>query len=151
MVRALLTDPAFADADSVLVKQPVEYVVGALRAFGVRPSKLPGKQRGRLLRTLAGLGQVPFAPTNVGGWPGGAAWLTGAAAQVRLGFAQALVHQADLSDVEKAAADDRPALLARRLGTTWGRATAGVLADAAHDPRQVTATALIAPEYLVLP
>lgn len=152
MFRAMFTDEAFADADNVLVKQPIEYVVGSLRALRVRPSKLPEKVRGRLLtRTLAGLGQVPFAPESVGGWPTGAAWLTTAAAQVRIGFAQGLVRQADLSDVESASAKDRPELLARKLGVgSWGDSTRGVLTAAARDPRDVTAIALTAPEHLVM-
>ncbi|WP_381795728.1 DUF1800 family protein [Streptomyces niveus] len=152
MFRAMLTDDAFTDTDNVLVKQPVEYVVGSLRALGVRPSKLPEKIRGQLLtRTLAGLGQVPFAPESVGGWPAGAAWLTTAAAQVRIGFAQALVRQADLSEVENASAKERPELLARKLGVgSWGDSTRGVLTAAARDPRKVTAVALTAPEHLVL-
>ncbi|MCM2411081.1 DUF1800 family protein [Streptomyces sp. RKAG290] len=151
MFRALLTDPVFADPGSVLVKQPVEYVVGAMRAFGVRPSKLKAPARAKLLRTLEGLGQTPFAPPSVGGWPGGAAWLTGAAAQVRIGFAQGLVREADLTEVERAAAKERPALLARSLGVrSWGAATSGVLTAAARDPHRVTAIALTAPEYLVL-
>lgn len=152
MVRAMLADDAFADADNVLVKQPVEYVVGSLRALGVRPLKLPEKTRGQLLtRTLAGLGQVPFAPESVGGWPAGAAWLTTAAAQVRIGFAQGLVRQADLSDVESTPAKERPELLARKLGVgSWGDGTRGVLTAAARDPRRITAVALTAPEYLVL-
>ncbi|MET9552645.1 DUF1800 family protein [Streptomyces sp. NPDC006645] len=152
MFRAMFTDEAFTDADNVLVKQPIEYVVGSLRALGVRPSKLPEKVRTRLLtRTLAGLGQVPFAPESVGGWPAGAAWLTTAAAQVRIGFAQALVQQADLSDVENASAKERPELLARKLGIgRWGDSTRGVLTAAARDPRKITAVALTAPEHLVL-
>lgn len=152
LFRALFTDEAFADADNVLVKQPIEYVVGSLRAFGVRPSELPEKVRGQLLtRTLAGLGQVPFAPESVGGWPAGAAWLTTAAAQVRIGFAQGLVRRADLSDVEDASAKERPELLARKLGVgRWGDTTRAVLTAAARDPRHVTAVALTAPEHLVL-
>ncbi|WP_258395303.1 MULTISPECIES: DUF1800 domain-containing protein [unclassified Streptomyces] len=152
MFRSLFTDDAFADADNVLVKQPVEYVVGSLRALGVRPAKLPAKARRQLLtRTLAGLGQVPFAPQSVGGWPAGAAWLTTASAQVRITFAQALVQHADLSAVEKASAKDRPELLARTFGVAeWGRASRDALNAVASDPRRITAVALTAPEHLVL-
>ncbi|NGN64720.1 DUF1800 domain-containing protein [Streptomyces sp. A7024] len=151
MVRAILTDPAFSDSGSVLVKQPVEYVVGAMRALGVRPRELEKKQRRQLMRTLNGLGQVPFAPPNVGGWPHGAAWLTTAAAKVRIGFAQQLVRQADLGPIERTARGGRPEALARLLGVPeWSAATARVLDGAAKEPRRVTAIALTAPEYLVL-
>lgn len=152
MFRAVFTDEAFADADNVLVKQPVEYVVGSLRALGVHPSALPQKARRQLLtRTLTGLGQTPFAPDSVGGWPAGAAWLTTAAAQVRITFAQQLVRHAELGDVAAAATTERPDLLARKLGVgAWSAATREVLRAAAHDPRKVTAVALTAPEHLVL-
>lgn len=151
MLRAMLTDPAFADANSVLVKQPVEYVVGSLRAFGLRPAELPRQARRQLTRTLVGLGQVPFAPPNVGGWPHGAAWLTTSAARVRIGFAQQLVRKADLGEVEAASTKERPQVLARLLGVAaWGERSAAVLASAAKEPRRVTAIALTAPENLVL-
>ncbi|MDT0414508.1 DUF1800 family protein [Streptomyces sp. DSM 41982] len=152
LFRALFTDAAFADPANVLVKQPVEYVVGSLRALGVRPRDLPEKQRAALLlHTLTGLGQVPFAPDSVGGWPAGAAWLTTSAAQARIGFAQMLVRHADLGEIEKTAAKDRAELLARTLGVgEWGAATRGVLTAAARDPMRITALALTAPEHLVL-
>ncbi|MCF2129513.1 DUF1800 domain-containing protein [Strepomyces sp. STD 3.1] len=152
MVRAILADPAFADPGNVLVKQPVEYVVGTLRALGVRPARLEEKARRQLLRTLGGLGQVPFAPPSVGGWPHGTAWLTTAAARVRIGFAQQAVRQGDLGAVRRAPAEERPATLARLLGVhRWSERTAAVLAEAADEPERVTAIALTAPEYLVQP
>jgi uncharacterized protein (DUF1800 family) len=152
MLRALFTDPAFADPDNVLVKQPVEYLVGSLRAFGVRPAKLPPQSRRQLLGILGGLGQVPFAPPNVGGWPHGVAWLTTSAAAVRIQFAQRLAGWADLSAIEQEYATERPAVLARLLGVdAWSKQTTAVLAAAAEDPRRVTAIALTAPEYLVQP
>lgn len=152
MVRAILADPAFADPANVLVKQPVEYVVGTLRALGVRPAQLEEKARGQLLRTLGGLGQVPFAPPSVGGWPHGTAWLTTAAARVRVGFAQQAVRQGDLGAVRRAPEKERPETLARLLGVhRWSERTGAVLAEAAGEPEQVTAIALTAPEYLVHP
>lgn len=152
MVRAILADPAFADPANVLVKQPAEYVVGTLRALGVRPARLEEKARRELLRTLGGLGQVPFAPPSVGGWPHGTAWLTTAAARVRIGFAQQAVRQGDLGAVRRAPAEERPETLARLLGVhRWSERTGAVLAEAAAEPERVTAIALTAPEYLVQP
>jgi uncharacterized protein (DUF1800 family) len=148
MVRAMLTDPVFSDAGSVLVKQPVEYVVGTLRALDVRPAKLPERA---LLRALTGMGQVPFAPPNVGGWPAGTAWLTTSAARTRIAFAQQITRDIDLGSVEDASVKERPEALARLLGVrAWGEATAGALTSAATDPRRATQIALTAPEYLVL-
>ncbi|MFE1994624.1 DUF1800 domain-containing protein [Streptomyces parvulus] len=152
VVRAILTDPAFADPTNVLVKQPVEYVVGTLRALRIRPARLEGKARGQLLRTLGGLGQTPFAPPSVGGWPHGAAWLTTAAARVRIGFAQQAARQGNLDAVRSAPEKERPGELARLLGVpAWSERTGAVLADAAGEPERVAAIALTAPEYLVQP
>ncbi|MFI5852576.1 DUF1800 family protein [Streptomyces parvulus] len=152
VVRAILTDPAFADPANVLVKQPVEYVVGTLRALGIRPARLEKKARGQLLRTLGELGQTPFAPPSVGGWPHGTAWLTTAAARVRVGFAQQAVRQGNLDAVRRAPAKERPGELARLLGVhAWSERTGAVLADAADEPERVAAIALTAPEYLVQP
>jgi uncharacterized protein (DUF1800 family) len=150
LFRALFADPAFVDAGSVLVRSPIEYVVGALRALRIRPGALAQKQRRALLADLLGLGQVPFLPPSVGGWPSGAAWLTTAAARARLAFAQRAAGWADLSTVEDAAPATRPELLGRLLGRPmWTDRTRAVLAASAADPARVTVLALTAPEYLV--
>ena len=64
----------FADANiGTRVLGPVEYVVGAARAlemFDPAPSTLA------LADWSAGMGQDLFEPPNVGGWPGGRAWIT---------------------------------------------------------------------------
>jgi uncharacterized protein (DUF1800 family) len=70
------------------VLAPVEYLVGALRAlevFDPPPSTL------LLAERSANLGQDPFYPPNVFGWPGGRAWLTSRAIISRANFATALV------------------------------------------------------------
>jgi uncharacterized protein (DUF1800 family) len=71
-LRALLTSEAFyAPAQrAVLIKSPVELVVGSLRQFAIAPDDL----RVMALATR-GLGQDLFAPPNVKGWPGGEAWI----------------------------------------------------------------------------
>lgn len=150
LFRALFTAGPFTDSGSVLVRSPVEYVVGTLRALRLRPDALAAKQRRALRADLQGLGQVPFLPPSVGGWPAGGAWLTTAAAKARLGFAQRVAGWADLSTVEGAAAGERPELLARLLGRpVWTDRTRAVLAASAADPARVTALALTAPEYVV--
>lgn len=150
MVRAMLLDPAFRDPVNVLVKQPVEYVVGAMRVLGLRPGKLPGPQRKALLAQLDGLGQVPFAPPDVSGWPANETWLTTSAARVRLGLMQRLVIAADLSTVERVGAGERVAAVGRMLGVgTWTPRTRAVLGGAVGDPKKLMVLALTAPEYVV--
>ncbi len=74
-LRALLTSDAFYAPQNraVLIKSPVELIVGTLRQFRfetgeVLPFVLVSRQ----------LGQDLFAPPNVKGWPGGEAWINSA-------------------------------------------------------------------------
>jgi uncharacterized protein (DUF1800 family) len=73
LMRALFMSPAFRDQASYggLIKSPVELVVGTVRLLG-----LPVPEKTRLVRALRAIGQVPFDPPNVKGWPGGEAWIT---------------------------------------------------------------------------
>jgi uncharacterized protein (DUF1800 family) len=150
LFTAVLTDEAMTADDSVLVKQPVEYVVGALRAFGIRPSDLDDKQTQTLLSLLKLLGQEPFAPPSVGGWPSGEAWLSTANARHRLDFARWLTGRADLAEVSAAEVSGRVDLVARLLGVpAWSERTAAILTRAATSADRLVATALITPEYVV--
>ena len=54
----------------MLVKSPVDLVVGALRQLELSPADT----RPYAL-AVAGMGQNLFAPPNVRGWPGGEAWI----------------------------------------------------------------------------
>ena len=159
LVRALFTDPAFlsrtaavgATARDALVKQPVEYVVGVLRALRITPPADGAATQSAVLRTvLGGLGQVPFAPPNVGGWPSGQLWLTTAAAQARIDFARWAVTVGDFSAVTDAAASARIDTVAHLLGVdTFSQRTAAALADVAGDPPSLVGLALLSPEYLI--
>ena len=101
---------------SVLVREPVLWLTGALRALNVPASKVPA---GSLAAGCAGLGQVPFAPPNVGGWPAGTPWLTTASALARLNLARAVVNVGDICPGHRRRAerprgrDRRPARTAR--------------------------------------
>ncbi len=150
MFRAILTDPAFLDVNSVLVKSPIEYVVGALRSLRLRPSTLPAKVQTTITAAFTGMGQVPFEPPNVGGWPVGGAWLTTAAAQSRIKLAAALARTADISAVATANPARRPDAAAQLLGLGgWTGRTRAVLVSAAADPEELMTLALVAPEYTV--
>jgi uncharacterized protein (DUF1800 family) len=148
MLRALSVDPAFPATAGHLVKQPVEWVVGAIRQLGISTAK-PQKA---VLGAMRALGQVPFRPPSVGGWPAGEAWLTTSAAQARLRSGQALtaLAPAAVQSLSEAAPADRLDALARLLVVdAWTDRTAGVLADAARDPRRLLALGLATPEYTV--
>ncbi|MFD3399694.1 DUF1800 family protein [Kribbella sp. NPDC058693] len=146
-IRSLLTamvgEAAFKDPASSLVKEPVEWAVGLLRALKLRPSKLEEKEQTKLLAGLRGMGQLPYRPPSVGGWPAGASWLTTSAGVTRLQLAQQLAKKADLSAVKDA--QDVAAL----LGVDgWSERTKTALAGV-KDPAQLTAVAACAPEYVV--
>jgi uncharacterized protein (DUF1800 family) len=150
LLRALLLDPVFRGraVRGSLVKQPVEYVVGALRVLGLTVDSAPGRDRDVVLATLKRLGQVPFDPPNVGGWPSGDAWLTAAATQARLDFARWAVTRGDLGPVASVSAGSRVDAAARLLGVDeWSPRTRAALAGAAGDPHTLVVLALVAPEY----
>jgi uncharacterized protein (DUF1800 family) len=128
-----------------LVKQPVEYVAGTLRALG-----LTAGGNGQVLPQLAALGQVPFQPPDVGGWPQNTYWLNTSFSLSRLRFASAAAQRADLRSIAAAPPAERPRAVAGMLSVdTWGRATAGALAKAAGDPKALVTLAVVAPEYVL--
>ncbi len=154
LLRAVLMHPEFrADATrSGLVKQPVEWAVGTVRAFGLSPQTRVTEKLtvGRATaKVLADLGQTPFRPPSVGGWPAQAAWLNTAADQVKLTFARALAPAAlaTPAGVALQAAGDRPAHLAWMLGLDgWRPATAAALATVADDAATLVILGLTSPD-----
>ncbi len=88
LVNAMLTAPEFTAAQGSSVINPVEWLIGAVRALKVPVTTDAAAKK--LLVVLRELGQVPFYPPNVSGWPSGQAWLSTAAADVRMQAATAL-------------------------------------------------------------
>jgi uncharacterized protein (DUF1800 family) len=80
----------FADANiRTRVTAPAEFVTGAARAlslFDPAPSTLA------MADWSARMGQDLFDPPNVGGWPGGRAWISSRALIARANYAAALVE-----------------------------------------------------------
>ena len=89
-LEAMLRSDAFysPQAYRALVKSPVEYIVGAVKALGLQGSA------GRVINgngprgggVFSDMGQIPMEPPNVAGWPGGASWLNSATMFARLNF-----------------------------------------------------------------
>lgn len=88
VLQALFSHPAFYAAPSVLghIKSPVEYVMGALRQLDAQYSLE------RVPAFLQAMGQELFNPPNVGGWPGGPAWINADTLHRRSDFAQSLLR-----------------------------------------------------------
>ncbi len=173
LLGAIFLHPEFTGsvARTGLVKQPLEYVVGVARSLGLGPAGAsppstkpapvsPGPASTPAVRPQANLpalqvvsrllGQEPFNPPNVGGWPQNEYWLTPATAAVRWQFASAAAGSADLSALESVARRSRPDAVARVLSVDgWGPTTRGVLSDVAGEPVALLALALCSPEYVI--
>jgi uncharacterized protein (DUF1800 family) len=139
LLRSVFLHPEFRTeaTRTGLVKTPIEYVVGAARVL-----RLPVDAR--LGATLRGLGQVPFDPPSVGGWPQNGYWLSTASSLVRLQFAEAAVR------TTKVTLPTTPAAAAGLLCVDgWSTGTAAALDKVAGNPPALTALALTSPEYVL--
>ena len=97
----MLTDDAYAATSGSLVASPVEWVVGAMRSLHVKTDDATVKKAAGAMRAL---GQLPFFPPNVSGWPSGQAWLSTASATTRVQTAALLARAGDLQAVQAAPA-----------------------------------------------
>ena len=148
LISAILLDPAFDAAARTLVASPVEWLVGAMRTLAI-PATAANVQQGRAVLRM--LGQVPFYPPNVSGWPSGASWSSTAAATTRAAAATKLASLADLSEVSSATGNSRIDAVAHLLALDhFSPRTLDALALAKGKPAQLVATALISPDYLVV-
>jgi uncharacterized protein (DUF1800 family) len=152
LLRALATSPAFRDPAAVLMRQPVEWAVATLRALQLRPSTLPAPVQHAVRAGLVNLGQVPFDPPNVSGWPSGSAWLTTAAAAARLSLAQTRTAHADLSAVTSAARSARIEATTALLSLpSLSDHTRAALEGLTANPPQLVALPLASLENVVSP
>ena len=150
LLTAIFTHPKFTESASLqgLVKQPTEYVVGALRSLGITPAQITANPQ-FLVRTFQSLGQVLFDPPSVGGWPQNALLALDGGPLARWQFAQHLAHSGDISTVSDAAATDRVDAAAALLSVPrWSAASAAALKRAANDPPTLMTLALVSPEYV---
>lgn len=143
LTRAILTDDEFTTGRATVVNTPVEWLVGVMRALRV---PLEPKLADATLRAL---GQRPFYPPSVGGWPHGQVWLSTTSAQTRLRAASRLAQLGDLSAVDGAALSDRMDAVGYLIGIgAWSDRTADALRPLVRDPAQLVAAAVNTPEYL---
>jgi len=147
LLAATLGSPDFVAAAGTKIISPVEWLIGAVRALQV---PVPDQTAAtKLLGALRGLGQLPFYPPNVAGWPSGSAWLSTAAADLRMTTAASLVKKANLETVSSAPVRSRTEAVGHLLGiAAWSARTAAVLADSTGDPGRLVTIALNSPEYL---
>ncbi|WP_250005621.1 DUF1800 family protein [Actinoplanes sp. M2I2] len=138
LLKAVCTAPEFAATAGTLVKQPVEWLIGALRHLALPPE---GAEP-----VLRALGQVPLRPPSVGGWPEGAAWLTTSSTLTRLRAGQKLAARAEVDGLT--GADRLDALADRLVVDGWSDRTRAALSGT-KDPEKLLALGLASPEYAV--
>ena len=147
-VAAMANDSVMSNEKYELVKSPVEWFIAACRALELVPSRLTTS--GQLISYLDKLGQVPFSPPNVGGWPAGGAWLSSATAQYRITFATWLIKQSNLNALTSIPIASRVLKSADWLGVpAWSARTQSALRSSLGDPAQFALLALCSPEYIV--
>jgi uncharacterized protein (DUF1800 family) len=144
---AILTDSEFTGGRGAVVNTPIEWLVGVMRALGV-PADKPAQAK-LADATLRALGQRPFYPPSVGGWPHGQVWLSTASAGARLRAATQLARAGDLSNIEDTPPGDRVDAVGYLIGVgAWSDRTADALEPLVRRPAQLVAAAVNSPEYL---
>jgi uncharacterized protein (DUF1800 family) len=147
LTKAILTDAEFTGSRASKVNTPVEWLVGVIRSLNV-PVERPARVK-MANDTLKALGQRPFYPPDVGGWPHGRSWMSTASADVRMVAATQLARAGDLSTVEHAGADDRIDAVGYLIGIGgWSDRSAAALKPLVRKPVQLVAAAVNTPEYL---
>ncbi|HUH69416.1 MAG TPA: DUF1800 domain-containing protein [Mycobacterium sp.] len=147
LTKAILTDEEFTGSRAAVVNTPVEWLIGVIRALRV-PMDKPARVK-MVDATLRSLGQRPFYPPSVGGWPSGEVWLSTASAGARLRAATELAHVGNLSSIDSAAAGDRIDAVGYLIGVgAWSDRTVRALQPLVRQPPQLMAAAVNTPEYL---
>ena len=144
VLEAVLTSDAFwAPANrATLIKSPIDLVVGTLRTFEIRPADL----RPAVFAASA-LGQNPFSPPNVKGWPGGEAWIDSATLLGRKQFLERLFRGSDPLPNPPPRGREQTSETVSRWASVLRRGMAGYGFDAARWSRSVGDTDI---ERLVL-
>ncbi len=147
VLSAMLGAPEFPAAQNSVIVGPVEWLIGAVRALQVPITS--NAAIAKVVAALRLLGQIPFYPPSVGGWPAGQAWLSTAAADARMQTAMALAGTGDLGPVRAAPTGERLDATGYLLGVgAWSARSTEVLRKAANDPVALVGIALNTPEYL---
>jgi uncharacterized protein (DUF1800 family) len=100
LVRAILNDKTFFKRRSTRPRYPVEWVTAAMAAMGMSSNS------DMAINQLSNMGQLPFYPPSVAGWPTGLRWLSPSLALARAALATespAIKAVADASDPVAAA------------------------------------------------
>jgi uncharacterized protein (DUF1800 family) len=115
LMYAILTNEALFESldEPDMVKAPVVYVVGAMRAMGLQVTDTTASDY------LDGMGELPYFPPTVAGWQGGISWLNTDTALARFGFISTLLEQTKISDVQGETPAEAYARAYAAVGSPW--------------------------------
>jgi uncharacterized protein (DUF1800 family) len=145
LTKAILLDPEFTTGAKV--NTPVEWMVGVVRTLGV---SIDGHDMSYAVDDLlTGLGQRPFYPPDVGGWPHGLAWVSNASIAAQTWAATELTKRGDLSMIESAGLSSQIDAVGYLIGVgAWSDRTVKALKPFVGHPPQLFTAAVNTPEYL---
>lgn len=148
LIVAMGNHSALDNSANSMVKSPLDWFISTCRALSITPSAV---SRPSTIRNYLNLmGQHPFYPPNVGGWPDDEAWLSTSAAQYRIDFSSYLIKEGNLSPISSVTPNNRIEALSNWLGVAeWSSRTSLALRGAINDPERMTLLALCSPEYVV--
>jgi uncharacterized protein (DUF1800 family) len=142
---AMLNSAAMSDPANSMVRSPVEWFVATCKALRITPSQLTNP--GQVMNFLNSMGQLPFDPPNVGGWPFDSAWLSAASSQYRLSFTNYLITHGTLPELEHATTLANQ--IANWLGIYQFSPTTAAAINSAKSVQSAAMLALVSPEYVV--
>lgn len=149
LVTIAVNDTAESSAQRPLAKSPVPWLIGVLRSLDITVGELDVAEQKRIIRQLYAMGQVPFVPPSVAGWPMGSTWFTSTSAQARLNLSLILMKHARLGWLAKVKPAQRPTVLADHLGVaSWSTNTNDVLAAKQNTAADAYVLAINAPDYV---
>jgi uncharacterized protein (DUF1800 family) len=128
VLKAMFLSPAFRDPANrgTLIKSPVELLVGSVHLLGMPvPDKAP------IGTMMYGLGQLPFYPPNVKGWPGGESWITTYTLLLRQQYLRGMIEATTVASMDGATMRPVEGRSLRSAGNavTLGPTLAGIEAD----------------------
>jgi len=145
LTKAILTDPVFESGSAITM--PAEWLVGVMRTLSVPADS--AEIAYAVDGALTGLGQKPFYPPDVAGWPQGRVWVSTASSAGQVWAASELAKRGDISIIENAAPGDRVDAAGYLIGVgAWSDRSASALQEFVKSPPQLFTAAVNTPEYL---
>ena len=146
VLQQILNHPSLFESidEPDMIKQPVVYVVGAMRALGLGVTDSTANDY------LDAMGQLPYFPPNVSGWEGGLSWLNTDTALARFAFITTLLAQTKIQDVPGETADAAYARAYAAAGSPWlSSGTTSLIQTVARSASSSNPSARIARQTLV--